>query len=67
MAYFEVHFEGGLGDRCYRHGERENFGAPLGFQEVAELEESGGYVNVIFSGGARVRIPQKRIISIVEG
>jgi hypothetical protein len=65
--HFEVSYEGPKGERTYRKGSRENFGPELGFQEPETLTEEGGYVVIRFDRGARVRIPAKRVIQIVEG
>lgn len=64
MNHFEVVIEGGV---TYRKGDGKHLGHPLGPQAPLTLSEANGFLVIGFDGGARVRIPMKRVIEIVEG
>lgn len=63
MTYFEVTADAGV---MYVKGEPKHLG-PLGPQAPASLGEEDGFLVIGFDGGARVRIPMKRVTSILEG
>lgn len=64
MTHFEVTVEGGI---TYTKGEGKHLGHPLGPQAPSTLSEADGFLIISFDGGARVRIPMKRVVEILEG
>lgn len=66
-SYFEVAVGDERGTTRYQKGGQENLGHPLGFQEAESLAEDDRYVIITFSGGARLRIPHRHVVHILEG
>lgn len=63
MTHFEVTAEDGT---RYAKGDSKHLG-PLGPQTISTLGEEKDFLVVGFDGGARVRIPMRRVAEIVEG
>jgi hypothetical protein len=64
VNHFEVTVEDGT---RYTKGEGKHLGHPLGPQAPLTLNEVGGFLVIGFDGGARVRIPMRRVTEILEG
>lgn len=67
MSYFEVHYEGPRGDIWLKEGGQENLGSTLGYQRAKSLSENSRYVIVTFDQGATIKIPNRRVLKVVEG
>lgn len=64
MKHFEISLDG---EEKYRKGQSEFLGSALGHQAPVRHISGRDELIIIFDGGAQMKIPNRRILRILEG